>query len=264
VDPLNRQFPGWSSYSYVLANPISLIDPDGRAPGDPIKAQLADDGVPITYAEGITITAGTASPVWTATAAANFQNSMAYDPLRPEYKGQRSGIGTIHLTSRGAEITLDVVGTSEIPAVSTVADIGAAGFAFSNGDYWGGGLSLLGAIPAVGAIFNGVKWVKRFRNWTKFTKYRGINTVQDVVQKAENVTLLRKGNVIQGFLEGSADGTFQHLSKKYGANIQTGQSDEFFKSGGVRVGKHNSSRTGDNTLHINENGQLYKIRFSKK
>jgi hypothetical protein len=163
VDPLHRQFPGWSSYSYVFANPISLIDPDGRAPGDPIKAQLAEDGVPITYDEGITITAGTASPAWTATAAANFQNSMAHDPLRPEYKGQRSGIGTIHLTSGGAEIALDVVGTSEIPAVSTVADIGAAGFAFSNGDYWGGGLSLLGAMPAVGAIFNGVKWIKRGR-----------------------------------------------------------------------------------------------------
>ena len=32
VDPLARDFASWSAYNYVLGNPVSLIDPDGRAP----------------------------------------------------------------------------------------------------------------------------------------------------------------------------------------------------------------------------------------
>ena len=35
VDPLTSSFAEWSPYNYVLGNPISLIDPDGRAPWPP-------------------------------------------------------------------------------------------------------------------------------------------------------------------------------------------------------------------------------------
>ena len=35
VDPLAADYAAWSPYNYVLGNPIMLIDPDGRAPGDP-------------------------------------------------------------------------------------------------------------------------------------------------------------------------------------------------------------------------------------
>ena len=34
-DPLAADFPTWSDYNYVLGNPINLVDPDGKAPGDP-------------------------------------------------------------------------------------------------------------------------------------------------------------------------------------------------------------------------------------
>jgi RHS repeat-associated protein len=37
VDPLASQYPAWSDYNYVMGNPISLIDPDGRSPQDWIK-----------------------------------------------------------------------------------------------------------------------------------------------------------------------------------------------------------------------------------
>ena len=32
VDPMGDKFPGWSSYNYVLDNPIRLVDPGGRIP----------------------------------------------------------------------------------------------------------------------------------------------------------------------------------------------------------------------------------------
>ncbi|WP_343786059.1 RHS repeat-associated core domain-containing protein, partial [Wandonia haliotis] len=41
LDPLAAQFPSWSAYNYVFGNPISLIDPDGRAPQDWV---LKDNG----------------------------------------------------------------------------------------------------------------------------------------------------------------------------------------------------------------------------
>jgi RHS repeat-associated protein len=30
IDPLRHKYAGWSSYNYVMGNPLSLIDPDGR------------------------------------------------------------------------------------------------------------------------------------------------------------------------------------------------------------------------------------------
>lgn len=35
VDPLAGKFAGWSPYNYVIGNPVSLVDPDGMAPGGP-------------------------------------------------------------------------------------------------------------------------------------------------------------------------------------------------------------------------------------
>jgi len=43
VDPLAADYASWSPYNYVMGNPISYIDPDGRSPedtgGDPIKQE---------------------------------------------------------------------------------------------------------------------------------------------------------------------------------------------------------------------------------
>lgn len=35
VDPLASKFQGWSTYNYVLGNPVSLVDPDGRSATGP-------------------------------------------------------------------------------------------------------------------------------------------------------------------------------------------------------------------------------------
>jgi RHS repeat-associated protein len=45
VDPLASKMPGWSPYNYVMGNPISLTDPDGREPdGGIFSVSKNDDG----------------------------------------------------------------------------------------------------------------------------------------------------------------------------------------------------------------------------
>ena len=39
LDPLAVKFPTWSAYDYVMGNPISLIDPTGKAPEDWVKKE---------------------------------------------------------------------------------------------------------------------------------------------------------------------------------------------------------------------------------
>lgn len=87
--------------------------------------------------------------------------------------------------------------------------------------------------------------------------YRNIN---DLVNNAGNLTRL-KGGVRQGNIIGNANDIFNKLAKQYGANIEKSGKELFFKSGNVRVGLHNSSKGGGtSTIHINDNGQTYKIR----
>jgi hypothetical protein len=61
IDPLRHKYAGWSSYNYVMGNPLSLIDPDGREviPTDKFKQSgyyqpylgLQNNSIFLKYAE---------------------------------------------------------------------------------------------------------------------------------------------------------------------------------------------------------------------
>ena len=44
IDPLRHKYAGWASYNYVMGNPLSLIDPDGREPNDRWKRTIHANG----------------------------------------------------------------------------------------------------------------------------------------------------------------------------------------------------------------------------
>jgi hypothetical protein len=71
------------------------------------------------------------------------------------------------------QTTLDVIGASEIPVVSQIADVGSGLMSFSQGDNLGGILSMGAALPGVGNIFAGMKWGRRGLNALEHAKELG-------------------------------------------------------------------------------------------
>ncbi len=61
LDPNASDYASWSDYSYVLCNPVNLVDPDGKDPVDPPKkvglgrriVGLAVDFSPLGFAKGL-------------------------------------------------------------------------------------------------------------------------------------------------------------------------------------------------------------------
>lgn len=60
-------------------------------------------------------------------------------------------------TLEKVQLGLDVVGMTEIPVVSQLADLGSAGISVYNGDYVGATLSMGAMIPIVGKAFEGTR-----------------------------------------------------------------------------------------------------------
>jgi hypothetical protein len=88
------------------------------------------------------------------------------------------------------------------------------------------------------------------------------NSVESLVGNAGKLQRL-KGGLRQGTVQGNAGDIFKGLAQQYGAKVQTVGRETFFNAGNIRVGLHNAAKGGGvPTIHINNAGQLFKIRIT--
>jgi RHS repeat-associated protein len=294
-DPLAGAFPSWSPYNYVLGNPVRLTDLSGMGP-DGIKgggAPLADDGVPITYLSDVVITAR-CEYCYLNAVITTFGNGN-YLGGQPTLSGV--GVNAPHDLNEGdAAVGFDVIGTSEIPGLSTAADVGSGLLSVKNGDYLGGGISLAASIPAVGVLFNGAKWVRRMFKWgdkaAGVAKYgdeagevvgNGIsfgsktggtatgitnvvnapiplaqfNSVESLLGSIPKFDKLKAG-VKQAFINGDGPSILRSITN----SAKSTPSGRFILPDGTNLGMHFSTRTGEYTIDINNLGKVFKIRIN--
>ncbi len=92
---------------------------------------------------------------------------------------------------------------------------------------------------------------------------KSFKSVENLIESAGKLERL-KGGVHQVSVKGNPIEIFTNLAKQYGAKIESNGSNKyFFKSGKVRVDFYNSYTKGTPTIHIDNNGQLTKIRVTQ-
>jgi hypothetical protein len=93
--------------------------------------------------------------------------------------GYRS-TGAVHWTPEGAQVVLDMVGASEVPGLSQLADLASAAISFGTGDKVSGGLGLVAMLPLIGEGATGLKWGRKL--------YNAVDGASDVAREVSVVT----------------------------------------------------------------------------
>jgi RHS repeat-associated protein len=175
TDPMAMNFAGWSPYNYVLGNPIGLTDVSGLSPeggGESgFSAPVGSDGIPHTRLGTVHITAKSTCSYCALNAVIKVYNAPEY--FTRDYSkgnGYRS-TGNDQWTIEGIQIVLDVVGATEMPVISQLADLASAGISYANGDKVGAVLGVSSMAPVAGSFFAVIKWGRR-----------GVNVVEGAVK----------------------------------------------------------------------------------
>jgi RHS repeat-associated protein len=168
-DPLGGMYPGWSPYNYVLGNPVSLTDPTGMSAeggGKDGKQYELIDGDPNINLDEVQIRDFAPKKHWTQTVVENYQK-YDYFSIDVTQRGKGSGMCTINWSTEKAIIVLDVIGMSEIPGLSQMADFASAAISAYQGDALSTGFSMAAALPIIGNFATAGKWANKGRKALK-------------------------------------------------------------------------------------------------
>lgn len=161
VDPIDEFI---SPYNYVGNNPIMLTDPNG-ANSDCPTCLL--DNLYALYQLYLNFQANS----WYNEVGAKF--GFLPPPPPPIILERATMDNPPPLVSNldAIQIGLDLVGVTEIPIVSSLAEVASAGIDLYHGDYLSAGLGLGSAIPIVGKTFEIAKFTRKgYKNFRKHSK----------------------------------------------------------------------------------------------
>jgi len=146
VDPLAEKYASWSSYNYVVGNPLSYIDPDGRSPnnGNDPPIELFPQLLIQTVNRGIQHVKYSIWRNWTIATTDKTEEDIPYRT----YDTAVNGAGTVEVVYTEHDV--------EPPIMERLADTGKAGLDMAAGLPSSGPASLMAKLPGGGGTISEV------------------------------------------------------------------------------------------------------------